>query len=79
MESVTKNTIFDLKTMVKRGGKNYFEIPPCGKMVICDFGHFYEVRESSFPHGGISKIFFLDHFLPSFLGQKIYFWLHIPS
>ena len=25
---------------------------------ICDFGHFYEVRESSLPHGGISKIFF---------------------
>ena len=22
-------------------------------------------------HGGISKIFFLDHFTPSFLGQKI--------
>ena len=40
---------------------------------ICDFGHFYEVRESSLPHGGISKIFFLDHFSPSFLGQKLYF------
>ena len=25
---------------------------------ICDFGHFYEVRESSLPHGGISKRFF---------------------
>ena len=24
-------------------------------------------------HGGISKIFFLDHFSPSFLGQKYYF------
>ena len=30
MESVTKNTIFGLKMMVK----NYFEIPPCAKMVI---------------------------------------------
>ena len=34
MESVTKITIFGLKMMVKRGGKIYFEIPPCGKMVI---------------------------------------------
>ena len=40
---------------------------------ICDFGHFYEVRESSLPHGGISKIFFLDHFSASFLGQKFHF------
>ena len=41
--------------------KKYVEIPPCGKIVIfiiCDFGHFYEVRESSLPHGGISKTFF---------------------
>ena len=30
MESVSKNTIFGLKMMVK----NYFEIPPCGKMII---------------------------------------------
>jgi hypothetical protein len=55
--------------------KIHSEIPPCG---ICDFGHFYEVRESSLPHGGISKIFFPDHFSPSFLGQKMYFWVHIP-
>ena len=40
--------------------------------------HFYEVSESSLPHGGISKIFFLDHFSPSFLGQKLYFWIQIP-
>ena len=32
--------------------------------------HTYEVRKNSFPHGRISKIFFLDHFSPSFLGQK---------
>ena len=24
------------------------------------------------------KIFFLDHFSPSFLGQKLYFWIQIP-
>ena len=40
---------------------------------IWDFGHFYEVRESSLPHGGISKIFFLGHFSPSFLGQNCIF------
>ena len=32
-----------------------------------EFGHFYEVKISSLPHGGFSKIFFLDHFSPSFL------------
>ena len=37
---------------------------------ICDFGRFYEGSESSLPHGGISKIFFLNQFSPSFLGQK---------
>jgi hypothetical protein len=37
---------------------------------ICDFGHFYEVRKNSLPHGGIWKRFFLDHFSPSFLGQN---------
>ena len=26
-----------------------------------------------YAHVGISKIFFLDHFSPSFLGQKLYF------
>ena len=35
MESVSKNTIFGLKMMVKSGlEKKYFEIPPCGKIVI---------------------------------------------
>ena len=57
MESVTNNTVFGPKMMVKSGlEKFYFEIPPCGK--ICDFGHFFEVRESSLLHGGISKTFF---------------------
>ena len=40
---------------------------------ICDFGHFYEVRESNLSHGGISKIFFLGHFSPSLLGQNCIF------
>ena len=36
MESVSKNTIFGLKMMVteKWSRKIYFEIPPCGKIVI---------------------------------------------
>ena len=37
---------------------------------------FYEVkwiRRKRLPHGGISKICFLDHFLPSFLGQNCNF------
>ena len=29
-------------------------------------------------HRGISKYFFLDHFLSSFLGRKYYFQVHIP-
>ena len=35
MESVSKNTIVGLKMMMTSGlEKNYFEIPPCGKMDI---------------------------------------------
>ena len=29
---------------------------------IWNFGHFYEVSENRFPHGGITKIFVIDHF-----------------
>ena len=43
MESVTKSTILE---------DSYFYY------WICDFGHFYEVMETIFPHGGISKIFY---------------------
>ena len=63
------------------GKKNISDFPPCGRMVIfvTEFvifrktPPFYEVkwiRRKWLPHGGISKIFFLDHFSPSFLGQK---------
>ena len=46
-----------------------------------EFGHFYEAKVSSLPHGGYSKIFFLDHFTPSFLDAhggilKIFFLDH---
>ena len=46
----------------------YFEIPPSMRedcyfyYWICDFGHFYEVRKNSLPHGGISKRFFYTTF-----------------
>jgi hypothetical protein len=57
------------------------EIPPCTHHVIfiTEFvlliktPPFYEVNSFNrkwLAHGGISKIFFLDHFSPSFLGQK---------
>jgi hypothetical protein len=73
MESVLKNTIFSLKMMVKSGVEKFIWNPSMQEdsyfyYWICDFGYFYEVRESSVQHGGISKIFFLDHFSPSFLG-----------
>ena len=71
MESVPKITILSLKTMVKSGLKNHFEIPPCGKMVILvTVVIFYEmkcIRIKWLSHGGISKTFFLAHFSPSFL------------
>ena len=58
--------------------KIYFEIPPCGKIVIfyywiCYFGHFYEVRKNSLPHGGISKRFFSRPLFTIILGKKLYF------
>ena len=75
MESVSQITIFRLKMIVKSGlDKVILESLNPGRYLffywICDFGHFYEVRESSFPHGGISKIFFVDLFSPSFIGRK---------
>ena len=49
MESVSKNTIFGLKMMVKSGLENLFWNPSMQEdgyfyYWICDFGHFYEVR-----------------------------------
>ena len=59
----------------------FFEIPPCAKHVIfiSEFVNFginpplYDIRiflKFLHVHGGISKIFFLDHLSLSFLGQK---------
>ena len=74
-------SISGLKVMVKWSRKNIFEIPPCAHYVIfiTEFvlltktPPFFEVNwlnRKWWAHGGISKIFFLDHFSPSFLGQK---------
>jgi hypothetical protein len=57
------------------------ELYPCAKEVIfitefallCRNPPYYEVKkifQKGFAHGGISKIIFLDHFSPSFLGKK---------
>jgi hypothetical protein len=61
--------------------KNIFEIPPFAHHVIfitefvllIKIPPFYEVNSFNRKcqaHGGISKIFFLYHFSPSFLGPK---------
>ena len=67
--------------MVKSGLKNIFEIPPYAHHVnfitklvlLTKTPLFYELNSFNrkwWAHGGIIKIFFLDHFSPSFLGQK---------
>ena len=47
---------------------------------ICNFGKkmWKWIMTFHSAHGGIAKIFFLDHFSPTFLGQKLYFWIQIP-
>ena len=46
MESVSQNTIFGLKMMVKSGlEKIILKSLHDGRYCICDFGHFYDVRE----------------------------------
>ena len=80
---VSKNSIFGLKMIVKSVLENSISNPSMREdsyfyYWIWDFGQFYKVIESSLPHGGISKIFFLDYWSPSFLEQKLYFWIQIP-
>ena len=59
MESLSKNTIFGLKMMVKSGLKNpSIQEDTYLYYWTCDFGHFKEVKKNSIPHGGISKRFF---------------------
>ena len=71
MQSVSKSTynFWPKNDGEKWSRKIYFEIPPCGKMVI--FITEFVILDTF--SGGISKRFFLDHFSLSFLGQKLYF------
>ena len=83
MESVSKDTIFGLKMMVKSGLEKIF-------LKFLHAGDYFPsfikvpkitnslIKLTIFLHGGISKIIFLDHFSPSFLGQKLYFLIQIP-
>ena len=83
MESVSKNTIFGLKMMVKSGLEKIF-------LKFLHAGDYFHLLHKSAQNHKFSnknnylpawrdfKINFLDHFLPSFLGQKRYFWIQIP-
>ena len=83
MESVSKNTIFGLKMMVKSGlekiflkflhAGDYFSL--LHKSVQ---NHKFSNKYNQFRHRRISKKKFLDHFSPSFLRTKLYFWIQIP-
>ena len=66
MESVSKNTIPPCKRLLSQ---YLIKVPKITNSVI---------KITIFPHGGISKWIFLDHFSPSCLGQKWYFWIKIP-
>ena len=57
MEYVSKINIFGLNMMLKSG-------------LELNWGSQLDRLEKGLAHGGISKIFFLDHFSPSYLGQK---------
>ena len=83
-------SISGLKMMVKSGlGKIFLKFLHALTMSFLllnlyfwsKFPPFYEINllnRKWQAHEGISKIFFLDHFSPSFLGQKLYFWIQIP-
>jgi len=71
MESVTKNTIFGLKMMVKSGLNSFFEIPPYGKIVIfiTEFvilGTFMKLRKVVCMEESQKYFFYIDHFSPPF-------------
>ena len=83
MESVSKATIFGLKMMVKSGLEkialqflhvgDYFSL--LHKSVQ---NHKFSNKHNYLPAWMDFNINFLDSFLPSSLGQKLYFWLQIP-
>ena len=74
MESVSKITILGITITVKI----FFEIPPCGNMVILitesvTLGTFMKLGKVVSRMEEFQKYFLLDHFSSSFLGQKLYF------
>ena len=83
MESVTKNTIFGLKMMVKSGLEKFIlkslhagdYFPLLHKSAQ---NHKFSNKNNHLPAWRDFTINFLDHFSPSFLGQKLYFWVQIP-
>ena len=89
MQSVPEITIFGLKMMVKSGlfRRNTFEIPPCACHFLLNepqgrknFDQKYKFSNENnyLPAWRDFKNNFLDHFSPSFLGEKWYFWTQIP-
>ena len=83
VESVSKNAIFGLKIMVKSGLEKIF-------VKFFHAGDYFLLLHKSAQNNKFSnennylpawrdfKMFFLDHFSPSFLGQKWHFWIQIP-
>ena len=79
---------FHLPYLYSTSHRIFFEIPPCRNMAIfvtqfviwCKNPPFCVkwIRRKGLLHKGISKIFFLDHFSPSFLGQKWLTFIPIP-
>ena len=84
MESVYKNTFFGLKMMVKSGlEKTILKSFHVGRksfsFLSSDFAHFYEVRKSSAPHEGISKIFFRPLFTITFRPKIFRYRFHFEG
>jgi hypothetical protein len=83
MESVSRNTIFGLKMMMKSGLEKIFlkflhagdYFPLLHKSAQ---NHKFSNRNNYLPAWRDFKILFLDHFSPSLLGQNWYFWIQIP-
>jgi hypothetical protein len=83
MESVSNNTIFGLKMMVKSGlEKVFLKFFHAGDYFPLLYksaqNHKFSNKNNYLPAWRDLKIIFLDHFSTSFLGQKWYFWLQIP-
>ena len=78
-----QNYNFRLKMKVKNGLEKFFWNLSIRKTIFYLLqkrvqNYIFSNKITIFPHWGISKYFFLDHFSPSLLGQKLYFWTKIP-